>query len=353
MNKSLIALAVLSSVACIASAQSNVTLYGRLDAGLGKAFGGQLQMIGNYKETSMWGVRGQEDLGGGMKASFNFEQGINIEDGALTGGATGAWNRAAWLALGGGFGEFAMGRMTTAQNRTMGTFDLNAHSVPIFMVLGNHDGERGRSLNGTANNTSALKNLGLDADGSLGGNRANSQFMYTSPNLSGFQARASMILKEDKGAAPAAPAIDTRKSSYQLAASYKNGPLSLGAVVQSKLAVGASNRTGFALGARYDFQSFLVSALYTQDESRNTGKGFGLGVAVPMGAWVVGAQLARVTDNPNPAREDATAYELFANYSLSKRTMLYAGYGGLNSAGKVVKGTTGSNTFGLGLVHKF
>lgn len=331
MNKSLIALAVLSSVACIASAQSNVTLYGRLDAGLGKAFGGQLQMIGNYKETSMWGVRGQEDLGDGMKASFNFEQGINIEDGALTGGATGAWNRAAWLALGGGFGEFAMGRMTTAQNRTMGTFDLN----------------------GTANNTSALKNLGLDADGSLGGNRANSQFMYTSPNLSGFQARASMILKEDKGAAPAAPAIDTRKSSYQLAASYKNGPLSLGAVVQSKLAVGASNRTGFALGARYDFQSFLVSALYTQDESRNTGKGFGLGVAVPMGAWVVGAQLARVTDNPNPAREDATAYELFANYSLSKRTMLYAGYGGLNSAGKVVKGTTGSNTFGLGLVHKF
>ena len=41
MKKTLIALAVRSSVAGIASAQSNVTLYGRLDAGLGKAFGGQ------------------------------------------------------------------------------------------------------------------------------------------------------------------------------------------------------------------------------------------------------------------------------------------------------------------------
>ncbi len=330
MKKSLIALAVLGTFAGIAAAQSNVTLYGRADAALGKPFGGKSQMISNYKETSMLGVRGVEDLGGGLKASFNFEQGINIEDGALTGGAAGAWNRAAWLAVGGGFGEFAMGRMTTAQNRTMGMFDLN----------------------GTANNTSALKNLGLDADGSLGGNRANSQFMYTSPNMSGFQARASVIMKEDK-AAPAAGAADTRKGSYQLAASYKSGPLSLGAVVQSKLAEGANNRTGYALGARYDFQSFLVSALYTQDESRSTGKGFGLGVAMPLGAWVLGAQVARVTDNPNPAREDATAYELFANYYLSKRTMLYAGYGGLDSAGKAVKGTTGSNTFGLGLVHKF
>lgn len=307
-----------------------MTLYGRLDAGLGKAFGGQSQMIGNYKETSMWGVRGQEDLGGGLKASFNFEQGVNIEDGALTGGAAGAWNRAAWLAIGGGFGEFAMGRMTTAQNRTMGTFDLN----------------------GKANNTSALKNLGLDADGSLGGKRANSQFMFTSPNLSGFQARAAVVMKQDK-AAPAAGAADTRKGSYQLAASYKTGPLSLGAVVQSKMAEGANNRTGYALGARYDFKSFLVSALYTQDESKTTGKGFGLGVSVPLGAWVVGAQVARITDNPNPARDGATAYELFANYHLSKRTMMYAGYGGLNSAGKVAKGTTGSSTFGVGLVHKF
>lgn len=327
MKKSLIALALCGSAAGIASAQSSVTLYGRADAGLGQPFGGKTQMINSYKETSMLGVRGQEDLGGGLKASFNFEQGIDIENGAAANG----WNRAAWVGIGGRFGEVSMGRMTTPQNRTMGVFDLN----------------------GTANNTSALKNLGLDADGSLGGNRANSQFMFTSPNLSGFQARASLVMKEDKGAAPAAGTPDTRKNSYQLAASYKSGPLTLGAVVQSKMAEGASNRTGYALGARYDFASFQVSALYTQDESRSTGKGFGLGVAVPLGAVVLGAQVARVTDNPNPARDGATAYELFANYHLSKRTMLYAGYGGLNSAGKAVKGVTGSNTFGLGLVHRF
>ena len=330
MKKSLIAVAVLGTFAGIASAQSSVTLYGRIDAGLGKAFGEKSQMQSNYKETSMLGLRGTEDLGGGLKATFNFEQGINTETGGLTGGATGAWNRAAWVGLGGGFGEFQMGRMTTPQNRTMGVFDLN----------------------GSANNTSALKNLGLDADGSFGGSRANSQFQYTSPNFGGFQARAAMVAKADKPE-PGVGAADTRKSSYQLAASYKNGPLTVGGVVQSKMAEGPNNRTGYALGARYDFPSVMVSALYTQDESRSTGKGFGFGVAVPVGAMVVGAQVARVTDNPNPAREDATAYELFANYNLSKRTMLYAAYGGLDSAAKVAKGTTGSNTFGLGVVHRF
>lgn len=326
MKRSLIALAVLGTFAGVASAQSSVALYGRADAGLGKPFGGKSQMISSYKESAMLGVRGQEDLGGGLKASFNFEQGVDME----TGNAAGGWNRAAWVGIGGGFGELSLGRMTTPQNRTMGTFDLN----------------------GTANNTSALKNLGLEADGSLGGSRANSQFMVTTPKLGGFQARAAVVMKADK-AAPAAGAADTRKGSYQIAASYKSGPLSLGAVVQSKMAEGANHRTGYALGARYDFPSFRVSALYTQDESRSTGKGFGLGVAVPLGALVVGAQVARVTDNPNPAREDATAFELFANYALSKRTMLYAGYGGLNSAGKVAKGATGSSTFGMGLVHRF
>ena len=326
MKKSLIALAVLGTVTTLASAQSSVTLYGRVDGGLGKPFGGKAQMISSYKESTMLGVRGQEDLGGGLKAIFNFEQGIDIES-----GAGGTWNRAASVGIGGGFGEVSMGRMTTPQNRTMGVFDLN----------------------GSANNTSALRNLGLEADGNLGGSRANSQLMYTSPKLGGFQARAAVVMKEDKGSAPAAGTADARKTSYQLAASYQSGPLSLGAAVQSKMAEGAANRTGYSLGARYNFSTFALSALYTQDETYATGKGFGLGVSVPLGALVVGAQVARVTDNPNPAREDATAFELFANYHLSKRTLLYAGYGGLNSAGKIAKGTTGSNTFGMGMVHRF
>ena len=328
MKKSLIALAVLGTVTTLASAQSSVTLYGRGDAGLGKVFGGKSEMISSYKETSMIGLRGTEDLGGGLKAIFNFEQEVNLETGGTT---ANTWNRAALVGIGGGFGTFEMGRMTTPQARTMGTFDLN----------------------GTANQSSALKNVDLRADGNLGSNRQNSQFQYTSPNFSGFQARAAVLLKEDRGAAPAAPAADTRKSSYQLAASYKSGPLTVGAAVQSKMAEGANNRTGFAVGARYDFPAVQVSALYTQDESRTTGKGFGFGVAVPLGALTVGAQIARVTDNPNPAREDATAYELFANYHLSKRTMLYAAYGGLNDEAKAIRSTTGSNTLGVGVVHRF
>ena len=84
MKKSLIALAVLAASG-VAMAQSSVTMYGVADVGLVKSNGISAQMTSAglmNNGTSRLGVRGVEDLGGGLKASFNFEQGINQEDGA-------------------------------------------------------------------------------------------------------------------------------------------------------------------------------------------------------------------------------------------------------------------------------
>ena len=59
-----------------ASAQSNVTLYGVADIGLTKITGQKAQLLSSGTQnngTSRWGMRGNEDLGGGLNASFNFE----------------------------------------------------------------------------------------------------------------------------------------------------------------------------------------------------------------------------------------------------------------------------------------
>ena len=83
MKKSLIALAVLAASGA-AMAQSSVTMYGVADLSLAKSNGVSAQMSGNgvmNNGNSRLGVRGVEDLGGGLKASFNFEQGINAENG--------------------------------------------------------------------------------------------------------------------------------------------------------------------------------------------------------------------------------------------------------------------------------
>ena len=85
MKKSLIAVAVAAALPAAAFAQSSVTLYGVVDLSLSKANqGGKTQMSGNgllNNGTGRIGVRGTEDLGGGLKASFNYEQGINGETG--------------------------------------------------------------------------------------------------------------------------------------------------------------------------------------------------------------------------------------------------------------------------------
>lgn len=89
MKKSLFAIAALPTMASSAQAQSSVTLFGALDAGVyyingvttssNNAFG----VLGNTITTSNWGIKGSEDLGHGMKAKFYAESGINTRNGAL------------------------------------------------------------------------------------------------------------------------------------------------------------------------------------------------------------------------------------------------------------------------------
>ena len=92
MKKSLIALAVVAASGA-AMAQSSVTLYGVADAGVGKIKSGGTDSSNKVEftsgstmnnGTSRLGVRGTEDLGGGLKAGFNFETGLDLDDGSAS-----------------------------------------------------------------------------------------------------------------------------------------------------------------------------------------------------------------------------------------------------------------------------
>jgi len=87
MKKTLLVGALTGVFATMAHAQSSVTLYGLIDAGI--TYTNNQRGHSNWQETSgsvngsRWGLRGAEDLGGGLKAIFTLENGFNINNGTL------------------------------------------------------------------------------------------------------------------------------------------------------------------------------------------------------------------------------------------------------------------------------
>lgn len=158
MKKTMIALAALGAMAGAAHAQSTVTMYGVVDMFVGEsttkshlngvpdntAFGATAYNPGTGEAAkagtpgwskkgmslnsgglsgSRWGLRGSEDLGGGLKANFQLESGISADTGASSG-----FNRTSKLGLSGGFGSIEMGRQYTQLFLLMDSFDAQGTS---------------------------------------------------------------------------------------------------------------------------------------------------------------------------------------------------------------------------------
>ena len=109
MKKSLIAIAIMA-VAGTAAAQSSLSLYGVADLWVGKTKNGKFQAGDDGLASSRWGMKGTEDLGGGLKAHFNFEQGLDLSNGSTGAG----FDRQANVGFSSGFGTLKLGRSFTA-----------------------------------------------------------------------------------------------------------------------------------------------------------------------------------------------------------------------------------------------
>lgn len=115
-----------------AAAQSSVTMYGFADASARhvRSLGATNQpgsanlslLSSGINRTTRWGFRGSEDLGSGLRATFNLEAGINLDVGSQA-DALKFWDRAAVLGLQGSFGALTLGRQTTLLADTLGTID--------------------------------------------------------------------------------------------------------------------------------------------------------------------------------------------------------------------------------------
>ncbi|QGZ63934.1 porin [Paraburkholderia acidisoli] len=216
MKNKILTTAILATIAGAAHAQSSVTLYGVIDAGVSyisntkNATGGsshQFSYGDGVAQGSRWGLRGSEDLGGGLKAIFVLENGFNSGNGTAGQGSA-MFGRQAYVGLTkDGMGSLTLGRQYAFTTDILGS---------LYSTGGN-----------TVSGNWAYHVNDVDQ---LTSSRINNAIKFQSANLSGFTF-GGMYGFSNTTSFAGAPSTSTTSSSraYSFGANYAYGPFSLGA----------------------------------------------------------------------------------------------------------------------------
>jgi predicted porin len=326
MNKKLIALAVAAaSVAPAAMAQTAnpVTLYGRIYVMFEsvEAKGGAAPIARRNRvsdQSSLLGVRGTEDLGGGLKAFFQLETAFKPDQNDTTFAA-----RNSGVGLQGGWGSLLLGRWDTPY-KTVTT------AVDPFGDL---------TIGGIT---------GINNDGNNHDRRAQNVVQYWSPSFAGFALRASYSANEGKTST-----LNPSESAASL--TWGNGPVYLFYAYEQLKDVSATLTKDEAnsVGGSFTFGAFKVGGLY--GEYKKTGltkkKSYMLN-----GVWTLGkhqliyqyqdSQDGGVSGTEQP---EASSNTFGYQYNFSKRTFFLAQYVKVdnnNTAGSLY-GNFGSNRLAI------
>lgn len=355
MKKSLIALAVLGAFAGAASAQSSVTLYGVVDVNVqrtdpkvgtsGVDTPATTGLNGGHMAGNRWGLRGSEDLGGGMRAIFQLESGYNVDTGMLGLGGR-LFGRQAYAGLAGGFGTVVAGRL--------GAFSSGAGSFGKFGTI-----DPFRTGYGIGGMGSTFSSAGLRLDNAIA---------YVTPALGGFSAGIGHTFRVN--GAENAGGSGNNNNGQIMYADFSAGPLyavltydgiKLGEVT------GKPTEKHLQIGAAYDLKVVRLSAGYAkendvhlsatpQQAAGSDATAWIVGVSAPFGPHRLAASYQkRDVDALGAVPEgDRKVWQVGYEYSLSRRTTFYASYADLKDDGSLKTLTSGgAKQLTAGLAHSF
>jgi predicted porin len=339
MKKSLLALAVFGAFAGAASAQTNVTIYGLIDAGITRETGGAAgdvwKLATGVQSGNRIGFKGSEDLGGGLKANFQLENGFDADTGALRQGSR-LFGRQAWVGLSGNFGAVNFGRQYN----------------PLFIALDSID-PFGTGLAGHIDTIFNPSNV-----------RTDNAITYSAPAMGGFSANLMYGLGEVAG-------NNSANRTFGLSVGYGNGPVNAVLAYDNLNNATNTNTTKlWLLGGTYNFGPATGHLAY-ETEKNDTGvdsRDWMVGVSAPIGAGTIMASYAKKNDRSAAGNAGAKLYALGYTYALSKRTNFYTAYGHVNNdsgstvtvgdassggAGSTPLAGNSSSGFNFGIRHKF
>jgi predicted porin len=345
MKKSVLAMAVAAALAGFGTvAQADTTLYGsarvsvdydefnsdyvRLPNGDLDRFRAGSDAWDVYNNASRLGVRGEEDLGGGLSAIYQYEFGVDITEGG-TGFNS---NRPKWVGLkGSSWGSVTAGTQWTPYYNVIGVGDI-FNSSKVF-----------------DNDTYLGNTFGLRMDNSL---------IYSSPNWSGFGFQAMLVMNGSCSPSdPQTPSelcgqnlttgnklpnnLSDGVDMYNISASYKNGPFFAGATYMALDGPGFSDfytaptydgdQWGLAFG--YNSGPFAVTLAYENGDVNTLNIGKTENVYLT-GQYTFGNNIIRgaygysspddgqllYADGRTQTQSDLNNYVLGYQYNFSKRT---------------------------------
>lgn len=320
MKKSLIALAVLASVA---GAQAQVTLYGVADVWVGRTSATDTAGVDTDKTLmssgglsgSRLGVSGEKALEHGLKGVFKLEQGFKLDTGETN--QSSAFTRQAYVGVAGGFGQVTLGKTWTAMDDVLGAANSGFDSAlsasnNVLMVPSVYQSNPGNTVK------------------------------YTSPAFGPVSFSASHSMNENNDAQP---------NVTDFSVSFSQGALA------SNFAYQEQRQTGFdaikltALNAAYDLGVVKLLASVGQLKatySKSTDLQFGADVPVSK-ALTISAGYAQSSDNAAAGNGKRTGFGIAAGYSLADSTTLY---GGLRQA-QLKDSSAKDNVVAVGIKHAF
>lgn len=310
--------ALLAVVCGQARAQATVTIYGVADAGVEyqKASAGSsgpatssMNLVNGTFGASRFGLRGSDDLGGGLRAFFQLEHGFNIDDGTVNGPAF--WGRKSIVGLSGSWGEISLGRDYTPGFWAQFFTDVNA-----FAMYGN---------SGT-----------MSAFAFTGMLRASNGIYYVSPEINGFRGRLTYTLGDESATAP-----KDAGRIIGLSGEYRSPTLSAGIFHQERKTVFPASSTRSesnvyqGITGLYNFGQWAVSGGFARFDPAgpNTAtsgvvKSLWSGVIYRFGISDVRFNLGHMTtDVTVPLKGKSMLIGVNYSYHLSKTTNLYVGAG--------------------------
>ncbi|AET94058.1 outer membrane protein (porin) (plasmid) [Burkholderia sp. YI23] len=338
MKKAIALCAAAGFVTGVAHAQSSVRLYGILDEGLNynSNAGGshQYAMASGVLNGSRWGLRGQEDLGGGFNAIFVLENGFDINTGKLGQGGL-EFGRQAYVGVSSPYGTFTFGRQYDSVVDNLGILEVG-DQWGGYMAAHPSD-------NDNFNNT----------------NRTNNAIKYTSPTFHGVTASGLYSL----GGVPGSVG---RNQVWSVGANYSQGPLYAGV---GYLNVRNPNTSFYGAGGTVaptvggvPGSNFGSSPVISGYASARTLQVIGTGAAYTFGAFTLGAtysntqfrDLGDTSSGPVPAGGiSGTAkfnnVEINAKYQITPALLVGAAYVYTHNDGADGRGSARYNQGSVGV----